>query len=58
MLSIAEWKPRLELLYRGGPRRYFQYLAEQDEREDEQTYLTDSPKSNGSASSSRVNDLL
>ncbi|XP_015165482.1 uncharacterized protein [Solanum tuberosum] len=45
--------------YRGEePRRYCHDWAEQDDHEENHTQLNESPKSKGSASSPRVNDLL
>ncbi|KAH0644704.1 hypothetical protein KY284_032588 [Solanum tuberosum] len=45
--------------YRGEEqRRYWQDWAEQDDHEEDNTHLSESPKSKGSAGSPRVNDLL
>jgi len=45
--------------YRGEePRKYWQDWAEQDDQEEDHTHLSESPKSKGSASSPRLNDLL
>ncbi|KAH0740727.1 hypothetical protein KY290_033770 [Solanum tuberosum] len=43
---------------REEPRRYWHDWAEQDDHEEDHTQLSENPKSKGSASSPRVNDLL